>query len=102
MHVGGTVGKVAQGGDFEFSHVAALARNGGAARIGIAMIHTYTDVCEFLRGKVRTGVALRAFALLVEEIEAILLLFGQRCFIAGHVAVVWGVSGHNSSLESGN
>ncbi len=76
--------------------------NGEAARIGIGLVHAHAHVGEFFVGEVRARVAFGAFTLLVEEIQAVLLLFGQRRLIAGPVAVVGGVSRYDGSLEGGN
>ena len=59
-------------------------------------------LANFSSEKFGPCVALGAFALLVEEIQAILLLLGQRRLVAGQVAVVGGVSRDDGALEGGN
>ena len=52
--------------------------------------------------EVRAGVAFGAFAFAVEEIQAILLLLRQSGLVAGEVAIVGGISGHDGALEGGD
>jgi len=102
VHVGSAMGEVAQSGRFEFPHVAAFLGEVEEAKVGIGAGHAHAQVGEFFVGEVRPLVAFGAFALLVEEIEAVLLLLGQRRFVSGTVAVVGGVSRYDGTFEGGN
>ena len=96
------MGKIAQSRHFEFPPIAALFRNDFAARIGVDLIHADSQVRKLLRGEVRAGVAFGAFTFLVEEIQTILLLFGQRGLVAGKVAVVGRIARQDRALEGRN
>ncbi len=99
MHVRSAAGEISQTGRLEPPKIRVFMGDLLPACIDWSAVHADAQVGELLIREVGTVVAFRAFALAVEEVQAVLFLFAKGVFVTRDETIVAGVAGEDRAFK---